>query len=50
MPDKLVNLLIRFLEQSDGILSKRAREKEFKSLSDAEVVDLEKMYTQIFSK
>jgi hypothetical protein len=50
MPDKLVNLLIRFLEQSDGILSKRAREKEFKSLSDAEVVELEKMYTQIFSK
>ena len=50
MPDKLVNLLIRFLEQNNGILSKKAREREFKSLSEGEVVDLEKMYTQIFSK
>jgi len=29
MPDKTVALLIRFLEQNNGTLSKRAREKEF---------------------
>ena len=29
MPDKMVALLIRFLEQNDGSLSKRAKEKEF---------------------
>ncbi|MDO6388694.1 hypothetical protein Q4E40_01060 [Pontibacter sp. BT731] len=29
MPDKMAALLIKFLEQSGGKLSKRAREKEF---------------------
>ena len=49
MPDKLVNLLIRFLDQNEGKISKRARDKEFVSLSDEEVVELEKMYAQIFT-
>ncbi|MFC7667674.1 hypothetical protein ACFQT0_09955 [Hymenobacter humi] len=30
MPDKLVATLIRFLEQNQGILSKRAREKNWR--------------------
>lgn len=49
MPDKLVNLLIRFLDQNEGKISKRARDNEFVSLSDEEVVELEKMYAQIFT-
>ena len=34
MPDKTVALLIRFLEQNNGSLSKRARIKEFSVLTD----------------
>lgn len=41
MPDKTVALLIRFLEQNGGKLSKRAREKEFVDLTDAEVLEIE---------
>lgn len=41
MPDKMVALLIKFLEQSEGKLSKRAREKEFAALTDEEVVEIE---------
>jgi len=48
MPDRLVNLLVRFLEQSDGALSKRAKEKEFNSLTENEVKNIEDMYGQIF--
>lgn len=48
MPDPLADLLIRFLEK--GKLSKRAREKEFKTLSEKECEQLEKLYSQIFVK
>jgi hypothetical protein len=48
MPDKLVALLVRFLDQNAGQLSKRAREKEFISLSDKEVKEIEKSYQSIF--
>ncbi|MFH2096294.1 MAG: cell filamentation protein Fic, partial [Bacteroidota bacterium] len=48
MPDKLIALLVRFLEQSNGTLSKRAREKEFESLTDNEVHSIEKTYREIF--
>jgi len=48
MPDKLVALLIKFLEQGNGTISKRAREKEFPALSDDEACDIEKNYLQIF--
>lgn len=37
MPDKMISLLVRFLEQSNGILSKRAKEKEFANLSEKEI-------------
>lgn len=33
MPDDLVALLVRFLEQGNGSLSKRAKEKEFNALT-----------------
>ncbi len=49
MPDKLVDLLIRFLSQNDGKLSKRARDKEFSKLTEAEVQTIERKYEDIFN-
>ncbi len=48
MPDKMVALLLRFLDQNEGKLSKRAREKEFVLLSDQEIVEIEQNYKSIF--
>lgn len=48
MPDNLVALLIRFLEQNKGKLSKRARTKEFEALSDSEIEEIEHKYRSIF--
>jgi hypothetical protein len=50
MPDKLVALLVRFLDQGNGQLSERAKSKEFKELTDAEVRRIEKKYQEIFQK
>ena len=50
MPDKLVDLLIRFLNQNDGRLSKRARKKEFGQLTAAEVQAIENKYDEIFHR
>ncbi len=50
MSDKTISLLIRFLEQNNGILSKRAREKEFISLTDLEVKDIESYYSMVMNK
>jgi len=48
MPDKLVDLLIRFLNQNNGKFSKRARKKEFFQLTDNEVQAIERKYEEIF--
>ncbi len=48
MPDKRVDLLIRFLNQNNGKLSKRRREKEFNALTDKEVQAIENKYDEIF--
>jgi len=48
MPDKMVALLVRFLDQNNGILSKRARENEFGALSEIEINQIEKRYNEIF--
>lgn len=48
MPDRLIALLVRFLEQNQGVLSKRARTKEFMALSDAEVQSIERLYQEVF--
>jgi hypothetical protein len=48
MPDKMVALLVRFLEQNNGTISKRAREKEFKELTDDEIQEIEKQYLTFF--
>ena len=49
MPDTKVNLLQRFLEQNNGIFSKRARGKEFALLTDDEVRRIEELYSECFS-
>ncbi len=49
MPDRLVDLLIRFLAQNDGILSKRARQREFEKLQDEEILVIEQKYAEIFA-
>lgn len=48
MPDKKVALLVRFLEQNNSTLSKRAKEKEFSELEKNEIKEIEKIYTSIF--
>jgi hypothetical protein len=48
MQDKLVDLLIRFLDQHDGKLSKRARDKEFSQLTEDEVQTIERKYDDVF--
>ena len=48
MPDRLVALLVRFLGQNNGTLSKRAREKEFSALSEKEIKSIEQLYNEIF--
>ena len=49
MPDKLVDLLIRFLIQNDGKLSKRARNKEFAALTETEVKAIENKHDEVFN-
>lgn len=48
MPDRIVALLVKFLEQNNGILSKRAKENEFSKLSEQEIKRIEKLYSEIF--
>jgi len=48
MPDRTMDLLFRSLHQNGGSLSKRAREREFSRLTDAEVTALEEAYAEIF--
>ena len=50
MPDKMVALLVRFLDQNNGILSNRAQEKEFNVLTIDEIQLVEKQYLTIFQK
>lgn len=48
MPDKMVALMIRFLEQNNGSLSQRAKEKEFAVLTEKEVKEIEENYQVYF--
>ena len=48
MPDKLVSMLVRFLEQNGGTLSKRSRTKEFLELKEDEVEKIESTFKEIF--
>lgn len=49
MPDDLLALLVHFLEQNNGKLSKRAKSKEFDALSDNEVEQIESKFNLIFN-
>ncbi len=49
MPDKMVALLVRFLEQGDGKISKRARQKEFALLEDQEISVIESYFQETFT-
>ncbi len=48
MPDKMISTLVRFLEQNDGKLSKRAREQEFSKLTDEEIERIEFQFKEVF--
>ncbi|MBL4904457.1 MAG: Fic family protein [Flavobacteriaceae bacterium] len=48
MPDKMVAILVRFLEQNKGVLSKRALKKEFSELKEEEIKDIQDSYINIF--
>jgi hypothetical protein len=48
MPDKMVALLIRVLGLNHGKLSYRARKKEFNSLSDQEIEQIEQKFNTEF--
>jgi len=49
MPDKLIDLLIRFLSQNNGKLLKRGRAREFDKLTEREIQTIETKYAEIFS-
>ena len=50
MPGPLVDLLLKFLNQNAGTLSKRALKGEFKSLNDQEVSQIEDLYAESWPK
>ena len=50
MPNHMVDLLVGFLGQNNGVFSKRAKEKEFKAFTDAERNELETLYARIFGE
>ncbi|MFU8897115.1 MAG: Fic family protein, partial [Gammaproteobacteria bacterium] len=48
MPERTVDLLFRFLQQNGGVLSQRARQKEFSALTDAEAEHIQSLYEKHF--
>jgi hypothetical protein len=48
MPDRMIDLLFRFLHQNDGRLSSRARANEFGKLTDQESEQIETIYRENF--
>ncbi len=50
MSDRTADLLIRFLNQNDGQLSDRARNRGFSSLKEDEIQIIENKYLEVFKK
>ncbi len=50
MPDKMVALLVRFLEQNKGKLSSRAKTNEFNDLNEKEIDQIETQYVRYFGE
>ena len=48
MPERLSDLLFRFLHQNNGRLSSRVREREFAALTVDEVLRIEAIYRESF--
>ena len=48
MPDRLMDLMIRFLIQTNGRFSKRAKNKEFSALTEEEISMIESKYAEVF--
>jgi hypothetical protein len=48
MPERLIDLLFRFLSQNDGRLSQRARTQEFRELTEEEAQRVEAIYGEFF--
>lgn len=48
LPDTRVDLLIKYLNQNNGKLSKRKRQKDFDELTEAEISTIEEHYAEIF--
>jgi hypothetical protein len=48
MPERTIDLLHRFLRQNGGRLSKRARSREFKALTDDEVSRFDHLFSELF--
>ena len=48
MPDRIADLLFRFLHQNAGRLSMRAREREFRMLTNEEAARVERLYDDAF--
>lgn len=48
MSDKLISILVRFLEQNQGVLSKRALQQEFKDLATEEVNRIQEEFASVF--
>ena len=44
----MIAALVRFVEQNNGVLSKRVQDKEFKDLTSNEIKKFEKQYKNIF--
>ena len=49
MPERTIDLLFRFLQQNDGKLSNRAREKEFAALTNDETKRIEEIFADTFT-
>ncbi|MDN5851042.1 MAG: Fic family protein, partial [Nitrococcus sp.] len=49
MPEHTIDLLFRFLHQNGGRLSRRARSRELKELTDVEVERIEGLYQESFA-
>jgi Fic family protein len=50
MPDRMISLLVNFLEQNNGQFSNRAKAKEFQVLTDTEIIQIEEIYKGVFGK
>jgi len=48
LPDTKVDLLIKFLDQNGGKLSKKKKEKHFEELGDQEINIIEESFEEIF--